>query len=251
MTGDPVTVGLMMFEETTGFAEVKFTSDSDRLRRIEGSIEREFIEALEAEIRARISDPESRALFFSKVPDWTSNSLDVEEGTGVLTGDPRAEFARQVEDLLVAPSFGETSEAREASERERIRKQMKDTFQKHDLLRHFEPKFKVSDYVEGDPLRFDYAYRTETHFRIFQAAPVETGLDDAKGLAFSYPEFRAAFGKATGLETHLTAVVENYSGPASPNRNFAYRAFLGSGIESVTVAELAQRAQRAREELHL
>ena len=250
MTGDPVTVGVMLFCESTGFSDLKFTEDARRLQRIEGSVNADFFEAFEEEFRARIADAQSRALFLSKVPDWASNNLQLSAPTAVLTDDPALEFARQVQTLLVAPVFSQTPE-RGASERERVRRAMRDVFIEYDLLKHLETKIAVSNYVSDDPLRFDYGYRTDTHYRIFHPAPVESDLEDAKALAFSYPAFADAVREKTSLQTQLTAVVEDYAWTPSTNRNFAYRAFNGSDIEAVTLSELPQRVLRARAELQL
>jgi Protein of unknown function (DUF3037) len=246
--GDTVLVGLMFFSDEVGLARVKFTTDFDCLKCLNPFFDVEIFSGFEEFFKSKIAEPESRAVFLNKVPDWASNSLQMSAPTAVLAGDPAVEF-----DLLVRRYLEAKHSPRrhEASMRTRIHKEMTRVFEEHDLLKHLFSDLPVNEYVPNDTLKLDYAYRTADHLRIYHAVPVERTLDGAKNVAFSYPQFHDAFAERNKIEPQLTAIVEAHDGVVSANRNFAYRAFQGSGIIAATVDELARIASEARKELSL
>ena len=62
---------------------------------------------------------------------------------------------------------------------------------------------------KGDPLKIDFGYRPNGVIKMFQAVSLETDVDAAKVLAFSYPALREGLRRAENAASELTAVVED------------------------------------------
>ncbi len=102
--------------------------------------------------------------------------------------------------------------------------------------------------AKGDPLKIDFGYRPNGVIKMFQAVSLETDVDAAKVLAFSYPALRDGLRRAENAGSELTAVVED--GLRDDDAiGFALATLAASEIRVAAVSEMAGIAERARVEL--
>jgi Protein of unknown function (DUF3037) len=256
LTGDPTTVGIMMFNEATDFADVKVTTDRRRLQSLDANIDSELLSALETEFRSRIADPESRALFLGKVLDWSSNSLQFSVPGAVITDDPATEFARQVTDLLETLRLPVAT--RELGETAKIRREMINCFKKQDVWAPMLKHISMGEYLPRNRIKIDCGYMTlpaafgERQFKMFHALSIEEDSARISELAESYPAFKKSFSERMEAETLLTVISRDWNDVASPESEHApYAALHQAGINTNTVRDVPTLAANARLDLGL
>ena len=71
-------------------------------------------------------------------------------------------------------------------------------------------KIAVSQYTRsGDPLKIDCGYSPNGTVKLFHAVTLDSDVNAAKVLAFSFPQIAQGIKKAEGKQALLTAVVED------------------------------------------
>jgi len=86
---------------------------------------------------------------------------------------------------------------------------------------------------------------------MFQAVSLETDVDAAKVLAFSYPALREGLRRAESAGSELTAVVEDGLKRDDEAIGFALATLAVSEIRVAAVSEMPAYAERARVEMGL
>jgi Protein of unknown function (DUF3037) len=153
--GERIIVGFMLFADELGLARVEFTRDYRRLRCCDSAADPDLFEALEKEFSLRISDPEARTLFVTKLPDWASNALQFSAPTTLLSADPVSEFGRSIKHYLVTERL-EILRASSGHERDRIHRKIVEEFKRYDVWNLMSKRISVRDYVStGHPRRND------------------------------------------------------------------------------------------------
>jgi len=84
---------------------------------------------------------------------------------------------------------------------------------------------------------------------MFQAVSLETDVDAAKVLAFSYPALRDGLRRAENAGSELTAVVEDGLNRGDDAIGFALATLAASEIRAAAVSEMPGIAERARVEM--
>jgi hypothetical protein len=113
-------------------------------------------------------------------------------------------------------------------------------------------KVPVSKYTgTGDPLKIDCGYKPNGVVRLFHAVSLETDLDSAKVLAYSYPPLQEGIRKMTNAKAELTAILEEGLDQSDEQIRFAMNTLENSSIKMASVAELARIAEAARREMNL
>jgi hypothetical protein len=103
----------------------------------------------------------------------------------------------------------------------------------------------------GDPLKIDCGYQPNGEVKLFQAVSLLTNTDDAKVLAFSYPQLAAGIQRLEKAKTHLTAVVEDELDFADKSISFAMATMQQSGMSVLAESKMSEEAQKARAELRI
>ncbi len=103
--------------------------------------------------------------------------------------------------------------------------------------------------AKGDPLKIDFGYRPNGVIKMFQAVSLETDVDAAKVLAFSYPALREGLRRAENAGSELTAVVEDGLKRGDEAIGFALATLAASEIRVAAVSEMPAYAERARVEM--
>jgi hypothetical protein len=129
-----------------------------------------------------------------------------------------------------------------------IHRRVQDAFRNSDISHAFRWNIRVDEFVPGDPLVIDCGYEARGTFKMFHGLALKRSTNGAKNLAFSYPWFSEAFAAKENLKPHLVAVLDDEGAPKT-HIDFANRAFLGTGIQGVSVGALGQQVEFARAEL--
>lgn len=258
--GEFVNVGVVVLEGGAaggGFADLLFTRDWRRVKCLDPEVETEMFEALEAEIRSRLN---SQAVDCSKggmalpqrewivkmLEDSFSNALQVTDTKAVLAEDPAAELTKLVEMYCESQARAR----RQLAGRHVIYGRMKDEFERAGVWSLMRKRIAVADFTgKGDPLRIDCGYRPNGVIRLFQAVSLESDLDAAKVLAFTFPQLREGIAQVEGAKAELTAVVEDDLDRNDDAVDFALITLARNEIAVAQMRELPRIAERARVEL--
>lgn len=251
--GEFANIGVVLRADD-GQAQVRFTRDWSRVRCLDPEADTELLEALEAEIAARLDSGVVEAVnakpIVETLEDTLSNSVQMTEMRATLAESLPAEMElllrMYVEPLKVAQT------RRKQSGRTLIAGEMRTAFERAGVWRLMQKKIAAAQYTQlGDPLKLDCGYRNGK-VRMFHAVSLDTDVEGAKGLAYSAAGLRAGVARVEGAELELTAVVERIA-TVSDTEQYAFgvNVMEREAIRVLTVADLARAAETAKRELHV
>ncbi len=245
-----VNIGVVVLGGNDGFADLRFTEDWRRVRRLDPAADIEMLEAMQAELRERLrAGGGDRERILHVLRDSFSNTVQVSAAKACLTDSPANELARLAEMYL------ETRRAagrREIAGRGAILAKMKDAFEQAGVWAQMFKKVPVAEYTfKGDPLKLDCGYRPHRNgvLKFFHAVPLAADVDAAKVLAFSYPQIREGIARVQRKQAELTAIVEDGLDTADEEIAFAMKTLNRSEIVVAATSELAGLAEAARREM--
>jgi hypothetical protein len=251
-----VHIGVILREQGSPNAEVRFTRDWRRVHCLDPHADTALLEGMESELRRRFQvEPEG------KLKRILEESLSL----NVQMTEPKAYLAEtlpagmeELMKLYVEPP----SKVRRArlSGRAAIQARMRAEFEHAHVWDLMRKRISVSEYTRpGDPLRIDVGYRPNGLIRMFHAVSFDPGLEMAKVLAFSVAKLRAGVERVEKAQLELTAVIEPAAKVGAtdeePERLELYR----FGVETMeeqqirvlTSSDLGRVADTARRELHV
>jgi hypothetical protein len=251
-----VHIGVILREQGSQKAEVRFTRDWRRVRCLDPDADTALLEGMESELRRRFqAEPDENLMRL------LSESLSL----NVQMTEPKAYLAESLpagmEELMrlyVEPPPRER--VPRLSGRAGIQARMRTEFERAGVWELLRKRIAASEYTRpGDPLRIDLGYRPNGMVRMFHAVSLDPGLEMAKVLAFSAAALRAGVERVEKAQLELTAVIE----PAArlgatdeePERLEMYR----FGVETMeehqirvlTTSDLGRVAETARRELRV
>ncbi len=244
-----VNIGVVMVEggaHGDGFADVRFTRDWRRVRWLDPQADVDMLEALERDIRKRLSSNEDRTILLRQMEDSFSNAIQLSATQRCLAEDPVAEIEAVASMYLEAAKVGGK---REASGRQRILGKMRDAFEQAGVAKLLLP-VPVAPYTKkGDPFQFDFGYRVAGEIKLFQAVSLRAGVDAAVLLAARYPKIVPVMSKVAGAAPVLTAVIDDDLDRGQESVQFALGMMEEEKIRIAVVAEMPMIAEVARREL--
>jgi hypothetical protein len=249
-----VNIGVVMVEATAEasearFADVRFTRDWRRVRCLDPQADVEMLAALEREIRGQLVETHDREDLLRRLEDSFSNVIQLSPAKGCLAEDPVREIEAMASLYLEAAKVGGK---REGSGRQRILGRMRDAFEQAGVWAMMRKQIAVAEYThKGDPLKIDCAYRPNGEIKMFQAVSLETDVDAAKVLAFSYPKIVEGIAKKEKASAVLTAVIEDDLDRKDEAVLFALATLEQSRIRVEAAGEMAGIAEVARRELRV
>lgn len=262
-----VNIGVMLRESgRPETARVQFTRDWSRVRCVDPAADIEMLEALENEVRERLSAGSTEtAAMMKALEDTFSNMLQITPPKACLAESIPAEID-QLSSLYVENK--KRQEVRRRSGRQAIVASMRRQFEAAGVWNVMRKRIQASLYTQaGDPLRIDCGYRPNGVIRMFHAVSLEGDLEAAKVLAFGMSQIAAGVMRVENANLELTAVVEPLRGllgkgaeealtsGAEQDRLDQYRfgveTMERSQIRVLTVMDLPRLAERAREELRM
>jgi len=206
----------------------------------------DMLEALERDIRKRLSSNEDRTILLRQMEDSFSNAIQLSATQRCLAEDPVAEIEAVASMYLEAAKVGGN---REASGRQRILGKMRDAFEQAGVAKLLLP-VPVAPYTKkGDPFQFDFGYRVAGEIKLFQAVSLRAGVDAAVLLAARYPKIVPVMSKVAGAAPVLTAVIDDDLERGQESVQFALSMMEDERIRIAVAAEMPMIAEVARREL--
>ncbi len=100
-------------------------------------------------------------------------------------------------------------------------------------------------------MKLDCGYRPNGVTKLLHAVSLETDIDAAKVLAFSFPQIAEGMARVDRTKAELTAVVEDGLDRNDDEIGFALETLRRGNVHVITGAELPKAADLARRELRL
>ena len=239
------------------FTDVRFTRDWRRVRCLDPEVDVELLEGFEGELRRMLQSraaevinyrgPMSRREWLLRLlEEGLSNTLQITPAKAVLTESPSVELGKLAQMYLESSRH----ERRAQSGRRVIYAAMREAFEHSGVWALGRRDIALANYgAKGDPLKIDFGYRPNGVIKMFQAVSLETDVDAAKVLAFSYPSLREGLRRAENAGSELTAVVEDGLRREEDAIGFALATLQASEIRVAAVSEMPSYAERARVEM--
>ena len=249
---------------------VKFTSDWRRVRCLDPDADVGMLEGLESELRRRFEAERAgeeiggRGLMHV-LEDSFSNSVQVTRAKAYLAESVDAGVEELMRMYVEAPKREKVSRM---SGRAAIQVRMRTEFERAGVWELMRKRIAAAEYTRaGDPLRIDLAYRSGVGgaggvgplVRMFQAVSLEagSGVEAAKGLAFSAESLRSGVERVDMAQLELTAIVEpvrrdlDLDAEELETYRFAVETMEEHRIRVLTTADLGRVAETARREMAL
>jgi hypothetical protein len=255
-----VHIGVILREQGSPRAEVRFTRDWRRVRCLDPDADTALLEAMESELRRQLQsgDREEPA---GRLMRLLEESLSL----GVQLTESKAYLAESIpagmEELMrlyVEPRPRER--VPRLSGRAAIQARMRTEFEHAGVWELLRKRIAASEYTRpGDPLRIDAGYRPNGIVRMFHAVSLEPGVEMAKVLAFSSAGLRAGVARVEKAELELTAVIEPAARLGASDEEPERLALDRCGVETMeehqirvlTTSDLGRVAETARRELRV
>jgi len=242
-----VNVGVAVLDPN-GFADVRMTHDWRRVKCLDPAADTEVLEALEADLRSMLADPD-RDKLMAKIRDSFSNAIQLTPAKAVLAEDPAVEIENLARMYL---DTRRPAGKRELSARQAIFTRMRDAFEQAGVWKLMRKRIAVAKYTHaGDPLKIDCGYRPNGELKLFHAVSLASDVDAAKVLAFTYPQIREGIARLEKIKTSLTAIVEDDLNRKDEPIAFALDTLARSQIAVAAQARLPRLAEVARRELRV
>jgi len=261
---------------SAGKLALRFTSDWRRVRCLDPEVDTGMLEGLESELRRRfLEEPEGN--LWHVLEDSFSNCVQMTDAKGYLAESLEAGVDELMR-MYVEPMRRER--VSRISGRVAIQARMRGEFERAGVWDLMRKRVAAATYTRpGDPLRLDCGYRNGPDgasglARFFQAVSLDgvgggSGVEAAKGLAFSAAALRAGVERIEGLPLELTAIVEPWRAHGNRDQGtegnddrgetgeeyeayrFAVETMEEHQIRVLTTADLGRVAETARRELRM
>jgi hypothetical protein len=247
-------------------ATVRFTRDWARVRCVDPEADTGMLEALEYEVRERLSGGAAETTLMMKaLEDSFSNMLQITGPKACLADSIPAEI-EQLSRMYIEGR--KHRDVKRSSGRQAISTSIRRQFEAVGVWNVMRKRIQAAMYTQpGDPLRIDCGYRPNGVIRMFHAVSLEGDLEAAKVLAFSAPQIAQGVNRVENAMLELTAIVEPLRGLLGENSEeilasgaeqdrveqyrFGVETMERNQIRVMTVADLPRIAERAREELRM
>jgi hypothetical protein len=246
---EAINVGIVMFEsgKSGEFADVRFMQDWRRLLRCDPQADIEMLEALEHDLRSRLSVTDEREALLRRVNDSFSNLIQVSSTKACLALDP----VKEIEILASLYLEGaQKSTQTTLSERQRLIKRMQGAFEQAGVWTSLLKNIPAAPYTKaGDPFKFDFGYRVGAEIKLFHAVPLKTNVEHAVMLAARYPRMAQGITQTAQAHPSLIAVIEDDVDRQQDEVRFALGALEEEKIRVAAITEMPSIADRVRVDL--
>ncbi len=248
MMDDYVTFGVVMLEaDPEGFAGVRFMKSWRRLLCSHPDADLDYFRFLEHDIRESLINGHRREELLAKMRDCFGNSVQISAQRECLAGDGEASMELLATGAIDLPIQTVKHEPRG---RRRILHKIQNAYESAGIWGMVFKNVPVAEYTySGDPLKIDVSYRPNGIIQMLQAISLDTNIDGAKALSFSYPQLVDGISKKEVAGASLTAVVDDNLDRNDPEVDFALGILARTGITVAATADLPEIAEKARGEL--
>jgi Protein of unknown function (DUF3037) len=243
-----INVGLVLLPPA-GSAQVRFTRDWSRVLCLDPDADVEMLQALENDLRTQLREMNGdRDLILRRIQDSFSNAIQPSEFQACLATSVVAEADELARLYLERPR--RRQQAREPGARVAIVARMRTEFEAAGVWPLMQEKIPVSRYTRsGDPLKIDCGYSPNGTVKLFHAVTLNSDVNAAKVLAFSFPRLAQGIRKAENKQALLTAIVEDELPPDDESVTFARETLQQNAIRIAPVSTMASIAREAAREL--
>jgi len=243
-----INVGLVLLPPAGG-AQVRFTRDWSRVLCLDPDADMEMLKALESDLRSQLREMNGdHDLILRRIQDSFSNAIQPSEFQACLAASPMAEADELARLYLERPRRRQQS--REPGARVAIVARMRSEFEAVGIWPLMQEKIPVSRYTRsGDPLKIDCGYSPNGTVKLFHAVTLNTDVNAAKVLAFSFPQLAQGIRTAENKQAFLTAIVEDDLPLDDESVTFARETLEQNAIRIAPVSAMADVAKQAAQEL--
>src|SRR5579859_4015318 len=244
-----INVGLVLLPPAGG-AQVRFTRDWPRVLCLDPDADVEMLQALENDMRNQLREVNGdRDLILRRIQDSFSNAVQLSDFQACLASSAVEEADELARLYLERPRRPQP--AREPGARMAIVARMRSEFEATGVWPLMQEKIPVSRYTRsGDPLKIDCGYSPNGTVKLFHAVTLNSDVNAAKVLAFSFPQLAQGIRKAEGKQALLTAIVEDDL-PLDESVTFARETLEQNAIRIAPVSMMPQIAREAARELRI
>jgi hypothetical protein len=252
-----VNIGVLLRAATGEQTVLRFTRDWARVLCLDPDTDTHMLEALEIEIghRLRSQPADHPKPILDLLEGSLSNGVQMTESKGYLAES----FLSGMEDLMRLYVDNPRRERKQRrGGRAALVAAMRTHFEAAGVWTLMRKHIAAANYTRpGDPLRIDCGY-INSKMKMFQAISLESGVDEAKLLAFAAPGLMAGVERVDKTELELTAIVESIGWPEGDNEpdeerslryDYARETMEQYDIRVLTTGQLAELAETARIEL--
>src|ERR1700678_1466780 len=252
-----VNIGVLLRASAGEQSVLRFPRDWARVLCLDPDADTQMLEALEIEIgqRLRSQPAEHPKPIMALLEGSLSNGVQITETKGHLAES----FVSAVEDLMRLYVDSPRRERKQSrGGRAAIVAAMRTQFEAAGVWTLMRKHIAAATYTQpGDPLRIDCGYRNGL-VKMFQAVSLETGVDEAKLLAFAAPGLCAGVKRVEKAKLELTAIIEPIGWPEGDNEpdeersvryEYASKTLERRRIRVLTTDRLSEVAETARVEL--
>ena len=243
-----INVGLVLLPPAGG-AQVRFTRDWSRVLCLDPDTDVEMLQALEADLRNQLREMNGdHDLILRRIQDSFSNAIQPSEFQACLPSSAVAEADDLARLYLERPR--RRQQTREPGARMAIVARMRSEFEAAGVWPLMQEKIPVSRYTRsGDPLKIDCGYSPNGTVKLFHAVTLNSDINAAKVLAFSFPQVAQGIRKAENKQAFLTAIVEDDLPSDDESVTFARETLEQHAIRIAPVSTMAAIAKEAAREL--
>jgi len=242
-----INIGLVLLPPA-GSAQVRFTHDWSRVRCLDPEADLEVLQALESDLREKLREMNGDHDFIlRRIQDSFSNALQTSEFQACLAESPASEADELAHLYLERPK---RRQSRTLSTRQAIFQRMRSEFESAGVWPVMRKDIAASEYTRnGDPLKIDCGYSPNGTVKLFHAVSLQSDVNVAKVLAFSFPQIAEGIRVAQGKQTQLTAVVEDGLPEDDEAVHYARETLSQHSIAIVPVIQMPEIARTAAQEL--
>ena len=249
-------IGVILREQGSRNAEVRFTRDWRRVRCLDPDADTGLLEGMESELRRQLGE-EAEGRLMRLLEESLSLGVQMTESKAYLAESLPAGMEEQMR-LYVEPPPRER--VPRLSGRAAIQARMRSEFEHARVWDLMRKRIAAAEYTRpGDPLRIDAGYRPNGVIRMFHAVSLESGVEMAKVLAFSASGLRAGVERVERAELELTAVIEPAARLGASDEEPERLAMYRFGVETMeehrirvlTTSDMGRVAETARRELRV
>lgn len=202
-----VNIGLVLMPPDGG-TQIRFTHDWSRVRCLDPEADLEVLQALEGDLREKmLAMNGDHDFILRRIQDSFSNALQTSEFQACLSDSPTDEADELARLYLDRPK---RRQGRTISSRQAIFQRMRSEFETVGVWPLLRKEIAAAEFTRsGDPLKIDCGYSPNGTVKLFHAVSLQSDVNAAKVLAFSFPQIAEGIRASQKKQAQLTAIIED------------------------------------------